>query len=153
MAENAWLVTLQGQPWEVVLRLLAAGFLGGVVGAEREHAKQDAGLRTNILVALGACLFTVIALEGIGGSSGESPSRVIAQIVSGIGFLGAGTVFRDSDRVRGLTTAATVWLVSAIGAAAGTGQLFLAVAATVIALVVLVLLRPLRATLAPSDDQ
>jgi putative Mg2+ transporter-C (MgtC) family protein len=135
-------------PWELAARLLAAALLGAVVGVEREWRGHDAGLRTNILVAVGSCLFTLLSIFGfpdVGPTPnvGRDPARIAAQIVSGIGFLGAGAVFRDGDRVRGMTTAATIWLVAAIGMAAGAGSYFLAVITTVVALVVLSALLPL----------
>jgi putative Mg2+ transporter-C (MgtC) family protein len=141
---------ITAQPWELAGRLLVAALLGGIVGLEREVKHHAAGLRTNILVALGACLFTILSLTAFAGSSRTPDSaRVAAQIVSGIGFLGAGAVFRDKDRVRGLTTAAAVWLVAAVGMAAGAGDYFLAMITTILALVVLVLLRPVADKLPP----
>ncbi len=134
----------QGPPWHLVARLALAAVLGGLVGIEREYSGHSAGLRTNILVSVGACLFTILSIEAFPSSSaGRDTARVAAQIVSGIGFLGAGAVFRDGDRVRGLTTAATIWLMAAIGMAAGAGNYFLAVAAVVLTLIVLVVLAPL----------
>lgn len=138
--------------WELAARLLIAALLGAVVGAEREYSGHDAGLRTNILVAAGSCLFTLLSIFGfpdVGPTPnvGRDPARIAAQIVSGIGFLGAGAVFRDGDRVRGMTTAATIWLVAAIGMAAGAGSYFLAIIATVVTLVVLAALHPLSSKL------
>lgn len=134
----------QSWPWDLVARLAVAAFLGGLVGIEREYSVHTAGLRTNILVSVGSCLFTILSIESFPSDSpNRDPARIAAQIVSGIGFLGAGAVFRDGDRVRGLTTAATIWLMAAIGMAAGAGDYFLAVAAVVIALIVLVVLAPL----------
>ncbi|NWF81999.1 MAG: MgtC/SapB family protein [Chloroflexi bacterium] len=138
-------------PWDLALRLVVAALLGALVGAEREYSGHAAGLRTNILVAVGACLLTILSIYGFpndGAQGGRDPGRVAAQIVSGIGFLGAGAVFRDEDRVRGLTTAATVWLVAAIGMAVGVGAGFLAALTTVFTLVVLIVLAPLSAALA-----
>jgi putative Mg2+ transporter-C (MgtC) family protein len=153
-----WLAALQGQPWELLGRLVTAAVLGGAIGLEREAKDQSAGLRTNMLVSLGSCLFTILSIVGFptldaGGGQGaiRDSARIAAQIVSGIGFLGAGALFRDGDGVRGMTTAATIWLVAAIGMAAGAGSYFIASAATLLALVVLILLRPLSAAVAPSD--
>jgi putative Mg2+ transporter-C (MgtC) family protein len=143
---SAYITTIiVNQPWELALRLVMAVLLGGLVGLEREMKHHAAGLRTNILVSLGACLFTILSLTGFGpaGSNPDS-ARVAAQIVSGIGFLGAGAVFRDKDRVRGLTTAAAIWLVAAVGMAAGAGNYFVAIITTILALFVLVLLRPIE---------
>lgn len=137
-----------GPPWELVARLALAALLGGLVGVEREYSGHSAGLRTNILVAVGSCLFTILSIVAFPSDSpNRDTARVAAQIVSGIGFLGAGAVFRDGDRVRGLTTAATIWLMAAIGMAAGAGDYFLAVAAVIITLVVLVVLAPLSEAL------
>lgn len=134
---------MRSLPWELAARLAVAAFLGGAIGFEREVSQHSAGLRTNILVSLGACLFTILSLVGFGTGTNPDTARVAAQIVSGIGFLGAGAVFRDQNRVRGLTTAAAIWLVAAIGMAAGAGDYFLAVVTTLLTLVVLVLLRPI----------
>lgn len=145
------LQSLAQLPWELAFRLMLAALLGGLVGAEREYSGQAAGLRTNILVAVGACLLTILSIYGFptdGAQAGRDPARIAAQIVSGIGFLGAGAVFRDEDRVRGLTTAATVWLVAAIGMTVGVGAGFLAALTTSFTLVVLIGLAPLSAALA-----
>jgi putative Mg2+ transporter-C (MgtC) family protein len=125
-------------PSEMVLRLLLAGGLGAVLGTEREFRRKPAGLRTNILIAIGAALFTMtsITFAGAGGSS----DRVAAQVVTGIGFLGAGTILRFRGSVHGMTTAATIWVNAAIGMTAGIGAFSLAVTATVITLIVLLVL-------------
>src|ERR1043165_5096849 len=104
---------------EVMLRLLLAVGLGGAIGLEREFRRKPAGLRTNILIALGASLFTMVslALAHDGGTS----DRVAAQIVTGIGFLGAGAIMRTGRNVHGMTTAATIWVNAAVGMAAGAG--------------------------------
>lgn len=133
-----------GLPWDLLVRMAVAALLGGLIGLEREYSGHSAGLRTNILVAVGACLFTILSIEAFPSTSANrDTARIAAQIVSGIGFLGAGAVFRDGDRVRGLTTAATIWLVSAIGMAAGAGAYVLAVAAVAMTLVVLIVLAPI----------
>src|ERR671938_376687 len=113
---------------EVVLRVVLAAVLGGAVGVEREIREREAGLRTHLLVSVGAALFTLASAYGFrefltnGGSVVRAdPTRIAAQIVSGIGFLGAGAIIRQGLAVRGLTTAATLWLVAAIGMAAGAG--------------------------------
>jgi putative Mg2+ transporter-C (MgtC) family protein len=121
----------------MVGQVLLAFVLGGVIGFEREASNKPAGLRTHMLVAGGTTMFTLASIYGFGGMRGGDPSRVAAQIVSGIGFLGGGTIFRSGSEVRGLTTAATIWLVAAIGMLVGTGLYALAVASTVIAAVVL----------------
>lgn len=121
----------------MVGQVLLAFLLGGVIGFEREAGNKPAGLRTHMLVAGGTTMFTLASIYGFGGMRGGDPSRVAAQIVSGIGFLGGGTIFRSGSEVRGLTTAATIWLVAAIGMLVGTGLYMLAVASTIISVLVL----------------
>ena len=113
---------------DITLRLVAAMFLGGSIGIEREFRSKDAGFRTHFLVALGSALFTVVSQYGFGIDLKDS-SRVAAQVVSGIGFLGAGTIIFQKNMVRGLTTAAGLWVTAAIGLACGTG-LFVVAAIT-----------------------
>ncbi|HET8897464.1 MAG TPA: MgtC/SapB family protein [Rhodanobacteraceae bacterium] len=133
---------------EIVLRLLLACVLGGVIGFDRERRARAAGLRTHMLVALGAALVMIVSAFGFADILGTpnvvlDPSRVAAQVVSGIGFLGAGAilVMHRTEVVRGLTTAAGLWTVAAIGLASGSGMYIAAVAATLIAWVILVLVR------------
>jgi putative Mg2+ transporter-C (MgtC) family protein len=104
----------------LIARLLLASVLAALIGLEREASQKRAGLRTHILVALGAAAFTVASIYGFGDSVNE-PSRLAANIVVGVGFLGAGTIFRSGNTVFGLTTAASLWVVAAIGLLAGTG--------------------------------
>ncbi len=140
---------------ELVLRLLGAALLGAAVGLEREIRNQPAGLRTQLLVALGACLFTLISAYGFEAFVGEGadpqfvfdPTRIAAQIVTGIGFLGAGAILRYGMNVRGLTTAASLWVVAALGMAIGLGAYLIASVTVAIALLALVGLRPLRTRL------
>jgi putative Mg2+ transporter-C (MgtC) family protein len=106
--------------WELLLRLLFACALGGAVGLERELSGQGAGFRTHILVALGSALFTLVSAYAFL-SSHVDPTRIAAQVVSGIGFLGAGAILRGGSGVRGLTTAASLWVVAALGVGAGAG--------------------------------
>ncbi|HEY4767891.1 MAG TPA: MgtC/SapB family protein [Candidatus Limnocylindria bacterium] len=120
-------------------RLAAGLVLGAVIGLERELHRQPAGFRTHSLVALGAALFTIVSAYGFAGD-GVDPTRIAAQIVSGIGFIGAGTILQHRGNIRGLTTAASLWSVAAIGMAAGAGLLVMAVIGTVLILVVLALL-------------
>lgn len=115
-------------------RLVAALILGGAIGIEREFRSKDAGFRTHFLVALGAALFTVISQYGFGIDLKDS-SRVAAQVVSGIGFLGAGLIVFQKNVVRGLTTAAGLWVTAAIGMACGVGMMWIALITTVIVLV------------------
>jgi putative Mg2+ transporter-C (MgtC) family protein len=133
---------------ELLLRIALAGVLGGAIGAERELRERGAGLRTHTLVAAGAALFTLVSAYGwhdFRFSTAQGivfdPTRIAAQIVTGIGFLGAGAIIRQGLSVRGLTTAATLWVVAAIGLAAGAGYYSAAVATTVL---VLLALWPLR---------
>ena len=129
-------VTLQ---LDLAVRLLAAAALGGAVGAEREIHNHPAGIRTHMLVALGSGLFTVLSIDGFlgegGGTAPVDPTRIAAQIVSGIGFLGAGAILKDGVVIRGLTTAASLWATAAVGMAAGAGEYVLALVAAVIILV------------------
>lgn len=121
---------------ELAGRLAVSLVLGALIGFEREFRRHPAGFRTHSLVALGAALFTIISAYGFAGSAVD-PTRIAAQIVSGIGFIGAGTILHHRGGVRGLTTAASLWSVAAIGMAAGAGLLVLAVIGTVLILVVL----------------
>ncbi len=129
---------------EMVVRILVALGLGAAIGYERERAKKPAGLRTHILIALGAALFTVASLFGFG--SGADAARVAAGVVAGIGFIGAGAIIHrgGGDIVAGLTTAATIWAVAAIGLAAGAGLFLVAGVTTGVTLLVLVLPRHVR---------
>lgn len=123
-----------------IINLAIAAFLGGVVGMEREAGHRPAGLRTYMLVCTGSCLFTILSINAFSPTVGGNTARVAAQIVSGIGFLGAGTVWRSQDAVKGLTTAAGLWVVAAIGMAVGAGMGVLALAATIIVLAILTLM-------------
>jgi putative Mg2+ transporter-C (MgtC) family protein len=115
---------------ELLGRLLLAAVLGGAVGAERELADQPAGLRTHMLLTIGACLFTLVSAYGFGGPA--DPSRLAAQIVTGIGFLGGGAIVRHGLTVRGVTTAASIWATTAIGVTVGTGRYLLAAGGTLL---------------------
>ncbi|MDF1594925.1 MAG: MgtC/SapB family protein [Acidimicrobiia bacterium] len=126
---------------DAALRLLLAALLAGAVGLEREVMRKAAGFRTHMLVGLGAALFTLLSIEGFGRDG--DPGRVAAQIVTGIGFLGAGAIFREGATVKGLTTAAGLWAVAAIGMAAGAGLTALATVSATIVLLVLLGLRTL----------
>lgn len=114
------------------IRLFASVLLGGVIGLEREISDKAAGLRTNILICVGACLFTLVSLRMFD----IRDAHVVAQIVAGVGFLGAGSIMREGDKVTGLTTAATIWTVAAIGMAVGAGYLNLGATVTLIVLFV-----------------
>jgi putative Mg2+ transporter-C (MgtC) family protein len=116
-------------PGHIALRLGVAGVLGGAIGLERELRERGAGLRTHTVVCVGSALFTIVSAYAFA-SSHVDPTRIAAQVVSGIGFLGAGAIIRQGLSVRGLTTAATLWLVAAIGMSAGAGYYWAAVIAT-----------------------
>lgn len=122
----------------IALPLLIAAGAGGLIGLEREYRSKSAGFRTMILIAVGSCLFTMLSVI-IGGDDGES-SRIAASVVAGIGFLGAGAILKDGLTIRGLTTAASVWLAASIGMASGVGEYGLVLVVTLIALVVLLIL-------------
>jgi len=127
---------------EMVLRLLLAAALGAAIGYQRERAGKPAGLRTHILISLGAALFTVASTYGFGVAD---PSRIAAGVVAGIGFLGAGAIMhRNGGIVEGLTTAATIWAVAAIGLAAGAGLYIISVVTAAIVFIVLILPHPIR---------
>ncbi|MBL3608865.1 MgtC/SapB family protein [Rhodovulum sulfidophilum] len=140
-----------GLPTEVaILRLVAAMTLGGLIGFERERRGKPAGLRTHMLIALAACLFTLIALRMIdAASTGDvtlriDPLRLIEAVTAGVAFLAAGAIITNRGGVRGLTTGAGMWLAGAIGLACGTGALPLAGLATLVALIVLEVVRLLE---------
>jgi putative Mg2+ transporter-C (MgtC) family protein len=140
----------------MLLRLVLALVLGALIGIERARSEHTAGMRTNALVSLGAALFTIISAFGFMDLLGIAhvqldPTRIASYVVAGIGFMGAGSIFlsRETDRVKGLTTAATTWLVAAIGMACGAGLFFIAVVTTGLALIVLVFLWYLEKLLLP----
>lgn len=119
------------------LRLLVAAVLGVAIGIEREIHGHPAGMRTHLLVSLGSAIFTELSIYGFGepGAQGLDPSRIAAQIVSGIGFLGAGAILKEGATIKGLTTAASLWATAAIGLAAGAAQYGIGVAGTVIVII------------------
>ncbi len=136
---------------DLILRLLLAATLAGILGGERELTEQPAGFRTHILVGLGAALFAIISAYGFQSVVGAGPrqvradpTRVASQIVVGIGFLGGGAIVKYGASIRGLTTAASLWVTAAVGTAVGLGVLLLGFVTTLITLVALVGLRPLR---------
>ena len=120
-----------------IFSIILAVALGTAIGLEREIRGKAAGLRTNVLICLGAAVFTVISKEMAAGT-GDSLTRIAAGVVTGVGFLGAGAIIRDRGGVHGLTTAATIWLVASIGMACGAGFYKLAVISTLVAIVVLI---------------
>jgi len=128
---------------ELILRAIISVFLAGLIGLEREHLHKPAGLRTNILVGLGSTLFMLISMKlpVILGSQAIDPGRIAGQVVTGIGFIGAGAIIQARGSIVGMTTAATIWVVAAIGLAVGIGYYFAAFAITFITLAVLYVLR------------
>lgn len=122
----------------IVLELLLAAFLSMVIGLDRERRRRPAGLRTHMLVGVGACLFTTLSFHAF--PAGD-PTRVASNIVTGIGFLGAGTIVQSKRQVRDLTTAASIWATAAVGMAVGTGSWFLAIGAVVIIWNILAIVR------------
>jgi putative Mg2+ transporter-C (MgtC) family protein len=142
-------------PMELVLRLAVAAILGGLIGLERERLEWAAGMRTHALVSLGSALFMVVSIFGFSDILAEQhvildPSRVAAQVASGIGFIGAGTIILRREIVKGLTTAASIWAVAAVGLAVGGGMFLASVAATLLALAILVLAKPVKKRLFPN---
>ena len=133
--------------WMDIIAVVAALVLCGLIGFEREARRKDAGIRTHILVGLGSCLFTMVSIEGVPAIVGASvtwdASRIAAQVVTGIGFLGAGVIFFNHDTVRGLTTACAVWIAAAVGMACGAGMFPLALLITGLYFVVVLAIAPL----------
>ena len=133
----------------MIARLLVAAALGSIIGADRERLVWAAGLRTHMLVCVGSCLFMIVSAFGFADILGPKnvildPSRIAAQVVSGIGFLGAGSILLRGEIVRGLTTAASLWTVAAIGLAVGGGLYLEAIAATIVILIILAGIKPLE---------
>lgn len=126
---------------EDIRNILLALLIGALIGTEREYRSKSAGLRTMILVSLGSCLFTILSVR-IGAP--ESADRIAANIITGIGFLGAGVIFKDENRVGGITTATTIWMVAALGMAIGAGHYQAAAVGTVAVLIILMLLAPMQ---------
>ncbi|CAN5786688.1 hypothetical protein BH18ACI5_BH18ACI5_21690 [soil metagenome] len=128
---------------EIVKRICLSVVLGSALGVEREWNQKSAGLRTNILITMGSTLFTLMSID-LSVSSGGDATRIAAQIVTGIGFLGAGAIMRTGGSIRGLTTAAMIWVNAAVGVAVGGGEYHLALIATAITLFVLLTLNPVE---------
>jgi len=134
---------------DIVLRLSLASFFGAIIGIERERKQETAGLRTHMMVSLGSCLIIIVSAYGFSDVLGKNivldPSRIAAQVVSGIGFIGAGTIlFLKQGITKGLTTATGLWTVAAIGLATGAGLFFAAIIAVLLALTILWILQPLE---------
>jgi putative Mg2+ transporter-C (MgtC) family protein len=139
--------------WAILMRLALAAVLGGIVGVERELNGHPAGLRTNILIAISSCLFTILSIKAFPlTGNAQDTGRVAAQIVTGVGFLGAGAVIQTKRAVHGLTTAATIWMVAAVGMAVATDLYMLGVATTILTTAVLMILGPLSTWLSAKAD-
>lgn len=144
---------------EIIIRLALASLFGALIGLERERKHWAAGLRTHMMVCVGACLIMMVSAFGFSDILGTpnvtlDPSRIAAQVVSGIGFIGAGTIlFLKQGTVRGLTTASGLWTVAAIGLATGGGMYFAAIATTIIAIIILWALKPLEMMYLKKDKQ
>ena len=135
--------------WEMIARLLCAAVLGGAIGFERERLMWAAGLRTHMLVCVGSCLIIIVSAYGFQDVLGQKnvvldPSRIAAQVVSGVGFLGAGTILFRGEAVKGLTTAASLWAVAGVGLASGSGLYLAALVGTIIILAVLAGVKPIE---------
>lgn len=136
--------------WNAFVPLIAAVVLSGIVGIEREIRRKPAGLRTNILIGLGAALFTAMARSMI---SEDSSARVIQGIITGVGFMGGGVLIRHGSEIQGMTTSATIWLVTGIGVACGLQLYQTAVVVTILALVILLGLSPLDKRIHKAQEQ
>jgi len=146
--------TVAGDPWyiseyEMLFRLMLALLLGGIIGFEREHANHAAGFRTNILVCIGACLLMLLSIYGFSDFVHEinvrvDPARLAAAVITGVGFLGAGTILFTGKKISGLTTAASLWVVAAIGLAVGAGFYFASTAVTIMVVLTLWLFNKLE---------
>jgi putative Mg2+ transporter-C (MgtC) family protein len=134
--------------WSDAASLLIAAVLGGAIGFERELHGKSAGLRTNILICLGACVYTIISTNLVG----SDPGRIAAQVVTGIGFIGAGAIIHSGIGIHGLTTAAGIWVVASIGMACGCRKYSLALLAALITIIVLMLLPPLERKIKKDHD-
>ena len=139
-----WVIAFRSLGWIAAGQVTLAAILGGIIGIERDWRGRPAGFRTNMLISIGSCLFTILSITGfpLDGSAAQDSARIAAQVVSGVGFLGAGALLQTRNKTKGMTTAATIWLVAAIGMSVGTGNYFLAVFTTVLTAAVLQLLLP-----------
>jgi len=134
---------------EMILRLVVSTLLGAAVGYERERDNQPAGLRTHMILVLGACLAMILSIN-IGAEHGSDPARLAAQVIAGIGFLGAGAILRMGFNVKGLTTAATLWTMAVVGMAVGYGYYLISVVATALMLIILTLVNVIEHRFIPS---
>jgi putative Mg2+ transporter-C (MgtC) family protein len=150
---------LPGDYVSIIIRLLVAAFLSGLIGIEREAQQQPAGLRTHLLVGTGSCLMMILSVTGFDSFLAQDsdairfdPARIPSYVISGIGFLGAGTIIVHRGSVKGLTTAASVWVAAGLGLVVGIGMYFVAVLTTIIVLVALSVLLKLEAKFLPSHS-
>ncbi|MEN8155089.1 MAG: MgtC/SapB family protein [Acidobacteriota bacterium] len=125
----------------ILLKILLSSLLGGMIGLEQELSGKRAGLRTNILIAIGSTLLAILSIEITKAGKIGDPGRIIAQIVTGIGFIGAGVIIQSGSAIHGLTTAATIWTVAAIGIAVGNGFYILAFSVTIFVILILILFK------------
>jgi len=129
---------------EAFIRILLAGFLGSLIGIEREYRDKSAGFRTMILIAVGSALFTIIAFSVSQTLVDIDPTRIASSVVGGVGFLGAGVILKDGTSIKGLTTASTIWLSASLGVGAGSGFFAITLFAAIIVLSALIVLPPLE---------
>jgi putative Mg2+ transporter-C (MgtC) family protein len=127
-------------PWEEILRLGGALLIGFLIGLEREISRKPAGLRTHMLVSMASALFTILSLSSAFGDGAADPTRIASQIVIGIGFVGAGVIISSGGQIRGVTTAASLWITAAMGMAMGLGEYLLAVVAAGFTLITLLVI-------------
>ncbi len=156
---DAWWTAIESAiSWEMIARLVLASAAGALLGWERERHSKPAGLRTHMLVALGAATFVLAAIDFALAFQGDhsavrmDPIRVIAGIIGGVGFLGAGTIIEARGNVHGITTAASIWLAAALGTACGLGMYSIACTSVVLALLILKFVRPLEVRVLDSKD-
>ena len=139
---------------DMMLRLSLSVLFGGAIGYVREIKRKAAGLRTHILVCMGSCVFTIVSIMIARESANADPSRIASCVVTGIGFIGAGAIFQSGGNVMGLTTAASIWMVAAIGLAVGAGFYETAIFATILSLIVIQLLQVIeRKYVRPSERE
>lgn len=150
------LSTVMLKPEQIAVRLLVAMLLGAIIGTEREYTHRPAGMRTHMLVALGACAVMItgqmIFCQYYPLGATPDPARLAAQVIAGVGFLGAGTILRDGTSIKGLTTAASVWTVACLGVAVGAGLYIIAVVGVVLMMVTLVVFERVQAKLLKHRD-
>jgi len=137
---------------DIVIRLCIAFAAGGIIGIERSSRRQVAGLRTHILIAIGSCCLMMLSIWLPQQLNVGDPGRIAAQVVSGMGFLGAGAIIRLGTNIRGLTTAASLWLTAAVGLTIGAGMFIAALTAVILAIITLILLHRLERKLFPEDN-